>query len=76
MFHDVVKPRLEGISREDAMIAQSQGDLLTARKNEHLFEPDKSMYEVRLRIKGAFLAQGGGTRVAPTRDSLVWPVAR
>jgi len=76
LFHEVVKPRLEGISREDAMIARSQGDLLTARKNEHLFEPDKSMYEVRLRLKEAFLAQWEGKRVTPTKDSLVWPVTQ
>jgi nitrite reductase/ring-hydroxylating ferredoxin subunit len=74
LYHDVVRPRLEGISREDAMIAAAQGDLVTARSQEHLFEPDKSMYEVRLRIKEAFLAQLEGKRVGPTQESLVWPV--
>ncbi len=74
LFHDVVKPRLEGISREDAMIAAAQGDLVTARKHEQLFEPDKSMYEVRIRIKEAFLAQREQKRVAPNEASLVWPV--
>jgi len=76
LFHDVVKPRLEGISREDAMIASSQGDLVAARTHEHLFEPDKSMYEVRLRLKEAFLAQREGKRVTPTKDSLAWPVTQ
>ncbi len=75
LFYKVVKPRLEGISREDAMIAAAQGDLVTARKHEHLFEPDKSMYEVRLRMKKAFLAQREGKRTVPTSDSLVWPIA-
>jgi phenylpropionate dioxygenase-like ring-hydroxylating dioxygenase large terminal subunit len=74
LYHDVVKPRLEGISREDAMIANAQGDLVTARNHEHLFEPDKSMYEVRLRLKKAFLAQREKERIAPTQESLVWPV--
>ncbi len=74
LYYEVVKPRLDGISREDAMIAASQGNLVTARKNEHLFKPDKDMYAVRLRIKEAFLAQRQGKRLAPTQESLVWPV--
>jgi len=74
LFYEVVKPRLEGISREDAMIAAAQGDLVTARKHEHLFEPDKSMYEVRQRLKKAFLAQREEKRIAPSQESLVWPV--
>jgi phenylpropionate dioxygenase-like ring-hydroxylating dioxygenase large terminal subunit len=74
LYHDVVRPRLEGISREDAMIAAAQGDLVTARKHEHLFEPDKSMYEVRQRLKKAFLAQREKNRIAPSQESLVWPV--
>jgi phenylpropionate dioxygenase-like ring-hydroxylating dioxygenase large terminal subunit len=74
LYHEVVRPRLEGISREDAMIAASQGDLRASRENEHLFEPDRSMYEVRLRIKEAFVMQRNGNRVAPTEASVVWPV--
>lgn len=74
LYHDVVRPRLEGIAREDAMIAAAQGDLVTARNHEHLFEPDKSMYEVRQRIKEAFLAEREEKRVAPSQESLVWPV--
>jgi hypothetical protein len=74
LFAEVVRPRFESISREDAIIAESQGDLVTARKNEHLFEPDISMYEVRQTIRGAFLAQLSGNRLAPTKESLVWPV--
>ncbi len=75
LFQDVVKPRLEGISHEDAMIAAAQGDLVTARKQEHLFEPDKSMYEVRQHVKKAFLAQREEKRIAPSQESLVWPLA-
>ncbi len=74
LFQEVVKPRLQSISREDAVIAESQGDLVTARTHEHLFEPDLSMYEVRQRINDAFLVQLEERRMAPTRDSLVWPV--
>ncbi|HEY7165465.1 MAG TPA: aromatic ring-hydroxylating dioxygenase subunit alpha [Candidatus Binatia bacterium] len=74
LFTDVVRPRFKNISREDAMIAESQGDLVTARMNEHLFEPDISMYEVRQTIRDAFLAQLSGHRIAPTKESLVWPI--
>lgn len=75
LFHDVVRPRLEGVSREDALIAQSQGDLVNARAQEHLFDPDSSMYEVRQCIRDAFVAQVKTQRECPTKESLVWPVA-
>lgn len=75
LFADVVKPRIENISREDALIAEAQGDLVTARTEEHLFEPDSSMFEVRQWIKNAFLAELDGARIAPTEASLQWPVA-
>lgn len=74
LFTDVVRPRLENISREDALIAEAQGDLVTARTQEHLFEPDSSMFEVRQWIKNAFLAQLDGARIGPTAASLAWPV--
>jgi phenylpropionate dioxygenase-like ring-hydroxylating dioxygenase large terminal subunit len=74
LFREVVEPRFKCISREDAMIAESQGDLVTARTNEHLFEPDISMYEVRQNIRKAFLEQRDGNRIAPTKESLVWPI--
>ena len=74
LFTDVVGPRFKSISREDAVIAESQGDLLTARSNEHLLEPDISMYEVRQKIRDAFLSQLDGKRVVPPKDGLVWPI--
>jgi hypothetical protein len=74
LYTEVVGPRFKSISREDAMIAESQGDLVTARTNEHLFEPDISMYEVRQNIRDAFLAQLSGNRMAPSKNSLVWPI--
>jgi hypothetical protein len=74
LFTEVVGPRFKSISREDAMIVESQGDLVNARTNEHLFEPDISMYEVRQNIRDAFLAQLGGNRMAPSKNSLVWPI--
>lgn len=73
LFTEVVGPRLQSISREDAIIAESQVDLVTARTNEHLFGPDISTYKVRQSIRDAFLTQLRGRRVAPTQNSLVWP---
>src|SRR5262249_50677706 len=62
LFTDVVRPRLEGISREDARIAAGQGGLVTARTHEHLLEPDADMFKIRLRLEQAFLAQLDGRR--------------
>jgi hypothetical protein len=74
LFHDVVLPRLSGVSAEDAMIAAAQGDLIAARSHEHLFAADRDMFKVRLQLKRAFLVQRDGQRVAPTAASLVYPV--
>ena len=74
LFEDVVKPRLLSISKEDALVAASQGDLVSARSNEHLFEPDKDMYKIRRQIKDAYLRQMDGRRISPTREALVFPV--
>jgi len=68
-----VRPRLEAISKEDAQIASAQGDLVTARSKEYLFEPDMDMYEVRRKIRDAFVEQANGKRDAPTREALVFP---
>jgi phenylpropionate dioxygenase-like ring-hydroxylating dioxygenase large terminal subunit len=74
VFHDVVSPRLMGVAAEDAMIAAAQGDLVAARSREHLFAADRDVLRVRLLLKRAFLAQRNGDRVAPTPESLVYPV--
>ena len=74
LFHEVVSPRLLGVSAEDATIAAAQGDLIAARSREHLFAADRDMLKVRLQLKRAFLAQLGGERVAPPAESLVFPV--
>lgn len=74
LFLQVVRPRLEGVSREDAAIAAAQGDLVTARTHEHLLEPDADMFKIRLRLEQAFVAQADGQRIAPAPGSLVYPV--
>ena len=74
LFRDVVEPRLAGIAVEDALVAEAQGDLISARSNEHLFAPDTEMMKVRLMLKKAFLVQLRGERDAPARESLVYPL--
>ncbi|HEY7066550.1 MAG TPA: aromatic ring-hydroxylating dioxygenase subunit alpha [Chloroflexota bacterium] len=74
LFHDVVEPRLAAIAVEDAIVAEAQGDLVSARSDEHLFAPDADMMKVRLMLQKAFLVQLRGQRDAPTRDSLVYPL--
>jgi nitrite reductase/ring-hydroxylating ferredoxin subunit len=76
LFDAVVGPRLRAISAEDAMIAGAQagGDLVQARSNEYLFEPDMSMFEVRRRIRDAFIEQVEGRRMPTPREALVYPV--
>lgn len=74
LFAEVVRPRLEKVSREDAEIAAAQGDLVTARMRENLLEPDGDMFEVREQIKNAYLAGARGDRDAPTKPDLVFPL--
>jgi phenylpropionate dioxygenase-like ring-hydroxylating dioxygenase large terminal subunit len=73
-WHDVVRPRLQDISREDATIAAAQGDLIRARSKEYLFAPDIHMLQVRRYIKDAYLAQADGGRAAPRREALIYPI--
>jgi nitrite reductase/ring-hydroxylating ferredoxin subunit len=74
LFRDVVRPRIEGISREDAMMAAAQGDLANARGREHLFFPDADMVQVRERIRDAYLSQARGERIGFPREALAYPV--
>jgi nitrite reductase/ring-hydroxylating ferredoxin subunit len=74
LFNDVVEPRLSAIAVEDAVVAEAQGDLISARSEEHLFAPDSETMKVRLMLKKAFLVQLRGERDAPARESLVYPL--
>lgn len=74
LFAEVVGPRLEKVAREDQAIAAAQGDLVVARQRENLLEPDGDMYEVRERIKDAYLAGVRGERIAPASADLVFPL--
>lgn len=74
VFNQVVGPRIAAIGPEDALVAASQGSLESARSEEYLFAPDMDMYKVRLLFKEAYLAQLEGRRIAPSKESLVFPI--
>lgn len=75
LVDEVVRPRVSKVSREDAEMAAAQGDLVSARAEEHLLEPDVDMFEVREVIKEAYLAGVAGDRIAPQADDLIFPLA-
>ena len=74
VYNDIALPRLQKISVEDAMIANAQGDLVSARTNEFLFEPDTDMVRLRRQLKDAFLSQRGGRRTDVHDGALVFPM--
>lgn len=74
VFNDVALPRIQKVGEEDRLIAETQGDLVNARANEFLFEPDSDTVQLRRQIKDAFLSLRSGHRTNVTKDSLVFPV--
>jgi phenylpropionate dioxygenase-like ring-hydroxylating dioxygenase large terminal subunit len=73
IFTDIALPRLERVAKEDAMMSASQADLVTARANEFLFEPDMDLVRIRRRLKDAFLSQIDGERVPLGEGALAYP---
>lgn len=55
VFHDVALPRLKKVSAEDAFAAEAQGEVVAARREEHLFKPDVDVVNVRRLLRQAFL---------------------
>ncbi len=73
VYHDLALPRLRKVAEEDALISAGIGDLVTARKNEYLFNADSEVIRIRRHLKQAFLAQREGRRIAVPKDALVFP---
>jgi len=46
VFHDLALPRLQKVSAEDAFAAEAQGEVVTARQNEHLLSPDVDVVRI------------------------------
>ena len=74
IFTDVALLRLSSISREDAMIAEAQGDLVAARSKEFLLSPDRDLVRLRGQLKQAFLAQTEGRREPVRPGAMAHPV--
>jgi hypothetical protein len=75
VFEDLALPRLRKVSAEDAMVAEAQGDLVTARSQEYLLTPDVDLVKLRRSIRNAFVAQAvEESRVAVPEGALVFPV--
>ncbi len=73
IFNDVALPRLERVAEEDALMAASQMDLVSARANEFLFEADMDLVRIRRRLKEAFVSQLDGKRVPLGEGALAYP---
>lgn len=74
IFEELTLPRFKQVSQEDAMVAEAQGDLVTARSNEYLLTPDADIVSIRRLIRQAFLTQSAGQRVAVPDGALVFPI--
>jgi phenylpropionate dioxygenase-like ring-hydroxylating dioxygenase large terminal subunit len=75
VFHDLALPRLQKVSTEDAFAAEAQGDVVTARQNEHLLSPDVDVVGVRRLIRKAFVsAIADNKRVEISKEALLYPL--
>jgi phenylpropionate dioxygenase-like ring-hydroxylating dioxygenase large terminal subunit len=75
VFHDLALPRLQKVSAEDAFAAEAQGDVVTARQEEHLLAPDVDVVNVRRLIRKAFLSPiVEHTRVGVPDGALRYPL--
>jgi phenylpropionate dioxygenase-like ring-hydroxylating dioxygenase large terminal subunit len=75
VFNEVALPRLKKVSAEDAFAAEAQGEVISARRGEHLFKPDVDVVNVRRLLRKAFLDpinQNG--RVEIPQGALLYPL--
>jgi phenylpropionate dioxygenase-like ring-hydroxylating dioxygenase large terminal subunit len=75
VFQDVALPRLKKVSAEDAFAAEAQGEVISARREEHLMRPDVDVVNVRRLLRKAFLEPlTENRRVNIPRGALVYPL--
>ena len=73
VFHDLALPRLQKVSAEDAWAGEAQGDVVSARRSEHLMAPDKDVVGVRRLMHRAFMEPySTGARVPVREGALVF----
>ena len=75
VFNEVALPRLKKVSAEDAFAAEAQGEVVSARREEHLFKPDVDVVNVRRLLRKAFLDPiNEKRRVAIPEGALLYPL--
>jgi hypothetical protein len=74
LWDDVVYQRQIEVSGEDKAIIETLGDLAESRSEEYLLHPDHDILAIRRKMADAFLSQIEGTRAAPDKSALVYPV--
>ena len=73
IYADIALPRLQRVAEEDARVSAGL-DLVEARSDEFLFEPDMDVVRMRRRIRDAFLSQLDDKRIPLAPDAMVFPV--
>jgi len=75
VFNDVARPRLKKVSAEDAFAGEAQGEVVSARRGEHLQKPDVDVVKVRRLLREAFVKPVTDNRRVGIPDSaLLYPL--
>ena len=75
VFEEVALARLKKVSAEDAFAAEAQGEVISARREEHLMRPDVDVVNVRRLMRKAFLEPlTENRRIDIPSDALVYPL--
>jgi phenylpropionate dioxygenase-like ring-hydroxylating dioxygenase large terminal subunit len=75
VFNEVALPRLKKVSAEDAFAGEAQGEVVSARREEHLFKPDVDVVNVRRLLRRAFVEPiAESSRVTIPDGALQYPL--
>jgi phenylpropionate dioxygenase-like ring-hydroxylating dioxygenase large terminal subunit len=75
VFREVALPRLKKVSAEDQFANEAQGEVVSARLNEHLQAPDVDVVKVRRLLRRALVeAAAHNRRVAIPDGALLYPL--
>jgi hypothetical protein len=75
VFREVALPRLKKVSAEDQFANEAQGEVVSARLNEHLQPPDVDVVKVRRLLRRALVEAATHNRRVTIPDSaLLYPL--
>jgi len=75
VFYEVALPRLKKVSAEDAFAGEAQGEVVSARRGEHLQKPDVDVVKVRRLLRKAFVEPiKENRRVEIPKGALLYPL--